>query len=595
MTGSRSSAFAATICVAAMVAAAPLGAQVAGPIDIVPRVAPAPSAPAGEPPAEPPLAEPAAGAAEFEVEVAATVDPEAVGLLEEADGGFGLDMWRGTSRSLVERMLPRLAAGGTSRARNDLTRRLLLSTAIPPEGEAGVSLLALRIERLAAMGEGAAMNHLLRAAPPDLDDAILSRARLDAMLLTADHVGACAQARDLVRRDDAPYWEKVLIFCHALAGQHDAAALGVALLRERGIDDDPAFELQLRALSGEPDIELSSLRNPTALHVAMLREARVPVPEDAVATAGPAIARAIALTASAPLELRIRAAERAEAVGALPTETLAELYASVPLSTEDLASPLSRAAAESGPMARALLYQAVRIQVIAAARAEVLRAFWRLGRERGGWDGYATAARVALDTLLTLTPSPELAWIAGDAARALFAAGRPGAARAWLERAEAQAGASADAAAAVATLWPIARIADGGGDLPWDATRIADWWNAQDDVPEPARRQRAELLYGLLAALGDEVPTDAVLPLLEGPLTQWSETQVPAMRQQIEAAAAAGRVGESVLLALVALAPSEFSQPDPVTVAAAVSAIRRVGLVAEARALALEAVLAREL
>ncbi len=131
MTGSRSSAFAATICVAAMIAAAPLGAQVAGPIDIVPRVAPAP---AGEPPAEPPLTQPASGAAEFEVEAAATVDPEAVGLLEEADGGFGFDMWRGTRRPLVERLLPRLAAGSTSRARNDLTRRLLLSTATPPEG-----------------------------------------------------------------------------------------------------------------------------------------------------------------------------------------------------------------------------------------------------------------------------------------------------------------------------------------------------------------------------------------------------------------------------------------------------------------------------
>ena len=291
MIDSRSSVLVATLCFMVAAVAAPLNAQITGPLDIVPqplRPSPAPSERAQPTVAQPAPARPAPSArptpARSAVEVVTVRAPisEAMGLYEEAEGGYGIDMWRGTPSALVELLLPRLPAGTTSRAVNDLAARLLLSTATPPENPGGTSLLALRIERLAAMGEVEAMNALLRAAPPDLDNRIIARARLDALLLNADHVGACARARELLRRDDSPYWEKVLIFCQALAGEHDAAALGVALLRERNVDVDPAFEVLLRARAGDKDVQLGSLRNPTALHLAMLQDAQLPVPEEAI-------------------------------------------------------------------------------------------------------------------------------------------------------------------------------------------------------------------------------------------------------------------------------------------------------------------------
>lgn len=611
MTGSRSSVAAAAAVVAALAFTTPLGAQISGPLDIVPQTrAPEPpseqEAPPPGPAAEPsagPFAEPFAGpegqaeaiAPGVEVATVTAVDPEAVGLFEEAEGGFGFDMWRGSPRALVERLLPQLPAGVTSRTINALMRRLLLSTAAPPEGPRVANLIALRVERLAAMGEGVATNHLLRAAPAAFHDAVMARARLDALLLTADHVGACGQARDLVRRDDSAYWDKVLIFCQELNGRHEAASLGVALLRERGVAEDPAFLQLLRALAGESDVDLSALSEPTALHLAMLNAARVPATKVAVENASPAIARAIALTASTPLELRLRAAERAEAMGVLPTEMLAELYASVSFTTEELANPLSRAKSDKGAMTRALLFQAVRNQVVPAARAEVLRACWRLGRESDGWDGFATAARVTLDSLLSLTPSPEIVWVAGDAARALLAAGRAGAAREWLALAQGQASANAEAKVTVAALWPLVKLADDGDAMPWEAGRLVDWWQAQRDVPADERRQRAIVLYVLLAALGEDVPVELILDLTEGSVQQWSKTLVPGLARRLATAAAEGRTGETVLLSLVALAPTVRGMPGPLALDAAVSALVRVGLEAEARAVALEAVLALDL
>ena len=112
MTGFRSNRLAAAAWIAATVFALPAWAQGAGPLDIVPQPRRAPAVEAEQAPAEAPLpaveqqppAEPGAAATEVEVATVETLDPEAAGVYDEADGGFGVDMWRGTSRALVERM-----------------------------------------------------------------------------------------------------------------------------------------------------------------------------------------------------------------------------------------------------------------------------------------------------------------------------------------------------------------------------------------------------------------------------------------------------------------------------------------------------------
>ena len=149
--------------------------------------------------------------------------------------------------------------------------------------------------------------------------------------------------------------------------------MGLSLLRERNVEEDPGFDLLLRARAGDDSAKLESLPSPTALHLSMLRAAQLSVPEDAVEGAKPSIARAIALTAGVPLDFRLLAAERAEALGSLPTETLAELYVSVPFTSEELAYPWRRLKTDKGPMARALLHQAIAIQVVPAARAGASR------------------------------------------------------------------------------------------------------------------------------------------------------------------------------------------------------------------------------
>jgi len=566
-------------------------AQVANPLDILPT-----PAPTVEPEAPPPAATDAAPANTVEVDQASTIDAEAVGLIEPAEGGFGRDMWAGAARPLVERLLPALPVAVASAPARSLARRLLLSAATPPQGAVGANLLALRVERLAAMGDSAAVNNFLRAIPADRADAMVQRVRLDSLLLAGDNVGACALARALMSGDDTPYWEQVFIFCQALKGRNDAAVLGVDLLRER-VDVPPSFDGLLAALRGEPATGVAGLKRPTALDLAMLRAARVPVPATAAETAPPAVARAIALTASAPLEVRLAAAERAAALGALAPEALAEVYAGVPFTSEDLAAPLSRARVDTGPTARALLYQAARAQGVAAARAEAIRAALDLAKRTGGWWGYVTAARLYEPMLASLAPAPELLWFADSAARGLLAAGDARAARDWLDLAASQAAVDAEAARLVATLWPIAKLADGEGTLAWDDTRLAAWrgtWAAKtgDGSRIAVPKDQATLLYALLAAVEVPVPAEAILPLLDDGLVAWARLPVTPLWRRLDDASRAGRVGETVLLALITLDDGGVGRPAPLAVAAAVTALRRVGLEREARALAVEAALA---
>ncbi|MDA1133058.1 MAG: antifreeze protein, partial [Proteobacteria bacterium] len=69
----------------------------------------------------------------------------------------------------------------------------------------------------------------------------------------------------------------------------------------------------------------------------------------------------------------------------------------------------------------------------------------------------------------------------------------------------------------------------------------------------------------------------------------------PAVFYALRNAADAGRLGETVLLALLALGDAGSEGAGPATLRLVIDALRRVGFAAEARAIALEAALAQGL
>ena len=115
-----------------------------------------------------------------------------------------------------------------------------------------------------------------------------------------------------------------------------------------------------------------------ALKLALLRAVGGRFPDDAIDDAAPPILRAIATDESLPLEIRIDAGERAESFGALPAQDLVSLYERARFENEELANPSE--SGKTGPLARALMFQAAKAQSVPVARAGALQAYWRLAR-----------------------------------------------------------------------------------------------------------------------------------------------------------------------------------------------------------------------
>lgn len=527
------------------------------------------------------------GGADVKVDQLQSIDPDTAGTLTPAQGGFGLGMWQGTSRMLVEKLLPRLPVGAASPTMRNLMRRLLLSTAAAPAGKGSgkvPSLVALRVELLAKMGDQAAVNSLLGAVPGRATNPGLLKLEADALFLANDNARACALAAAHIREQKDVFWQKAFAFCQALAGEKNKAQFGVSLLSELGADDPIYFKLMDRLLGGAAPIE--SLSNPQPLHLAMARAAKVQLPKDVVDVGNTGVLRAIAVSPNAPVEVRLEAAERAELAGALPTDALRQLYMSVSFSEKDLANPLSRAEA-GGPLSRALLYRTSLAQNVPSAQAEPVARALALAR-RGG--RFPSAARVFQPVLQRLPPSAELAWFAPDAIRAGLMNNDQGMVKAWVGLLRASALFNKESAAHLAQVMPMVRLAGSPEAAAWKESDLQAWWEATQDAERP--RGQAATLFALLAATGDLVPPTMWEALIDASERTTIAMPTPALWFKLESAARAGRVGETVLIALLALGEGGTVQTDPIIAAKVLEALGTVGLKDDVRAMALETAVA---
>ena len=587
-------------------------------------------APAKPPPSMPTAVEvtPSALDAKVRTDSLQTIDPDTAGTLTVEQGGLGIAMWSGTSRNLVDTLLPRLPVNVASAAMRSLMRRLLLSRAAPPQGESkSGSLIALRIELLAAMGDLAGVHQLLSVIPKHNRNERLIRIEADSRLLANDNHRACNLAALQIAERASPYWQKAFIFCQSLAGEHHKAALGISLLREMGDKDEVFFGL-VEALALGAAATVESLPDPSPLHLAVARAAKARLPADVVSSNRPGILKTIATSPNASVGLRLEAAERAEAMGSLAVDALRQLYTSASFSDEELANPLSKAEAESGPLSRALLYRTSLVQTVPTAQAEVVVRALSLAREGGR---YASTVRVFLPLLKRIPPSDELVWFAPEAIRALFISGEHRAAGVWFDLMRVSSKYDKDAKAAFAALSPVARLAGFRDVDDWTTDRLGDWWRTIKASKEAGKQ--ATLLYSLFGALGDKVPDEAWEILLEGPQRITVAMPHPALWYRLAFAANSGepvagrkavagvqpntladaggvddagtlaavkavpgvgrrRLGETVLLSLLALGESGPGEADPVVLSRVLSSLGNIGLEAEARALAVEAALA---
>lgn len=532
----------------------------------------------------------------IEIAKPTALDSDSIGVLDENRGGFPGDLWDGTSRLVLRKLLSELPAGTKSAAMRDLVRRALSTAAqaparLPGSSEAEApSLIGLRAQKLAAFGLASAAEELAKAVPGRLEDEALARVLVDGMWMIDDRDGACKLVRGQIARMTGLYWQQALIVCQALSGEHDRAALGLNLMREQSLDVDPALVELVGALAAPAGARAVNVPVPSLLHFTLLRAADLPIPDNFATSGDLQVLHVYARAPGGRRDSRLAAAERAEMLGALSPAQLAEIYDSARFTAEQIAAAESTARRSPSPANRALLYRAVKASPDARVRVDMLRGYLAVARAQ---EVYPSAARLVAPLLRALPVQPEFAEFAGEAARALLLAGAEDEARSWYDLVNQAARGNPAMAAESASLWPLLRIAGGDAWAPSEPGRIERWLAAQRQRDPARAAARASLLAALFSALRED-DTMALGPALVGAGAATEQGRMPStgLWLALKQAATQGRLGEAILIAATILGVDGPAGANALTVAAVVEALRAVGQEPDARAVALEAALA---
>lgn len=525
------------------------------------------------------LAEPANPAREIEVKVDDLKAPnaESVGTLDQAHGGLPPTLWAGTKAMVVRKLVPMLPGTPSSLAARNLQRRLLLTAATAPEGAVAgdrPSLVDLRAERLAAMGDNDGVVQLSAMAPQVVEGSVMRRVKLDAQLLTGRTDAACAE---FPKDGSQP---RLAVLCNYLAGRTLEGNLGLDLLRERK-EVDAGFVAAAEVLAGLPPIPADKIvvDDITPLHVAAFGAAKLPLPANGVAKASAPVAKAVAMSFATPFDTRLAAGERAEAAGVLSAEQLRKLYLEATFAPDELAAPLVKAE-EAGLHGRALLFRAATDQPDPLIRAHFVAKALELGAAKGQLAG---AARVFSPLLAQLQPDPALITVAPTFARAAIALGQADHAK-WLELARTDPAAGG----ALVRLWPLSAVMAAEPGQAVDLQALSAWRDSLNGLPPELAARRSAVVLGTLAALGAKLPDMFWLDALSLP----AQGPRPALFALVQSAALDARMGTTVLAALAMLGEQPLDSVDPISLTEAISALTVVGLGQDARRLAVEAMLA---
>ena len=498
----------------------------------------------------------------FDIPPAARRSTAEIGVLAPSEGGLGTLSLARQPASLVRAMLAGTRMPLVSRWGHILMRRALASRLAAPEGMDPVEFAALRAGVLNRMGEHAAA----RAIAQDVDTAnwnpALTNEALAAYVALTDFTGACPAIRlQGSVREDAQWvlWQAI---CDAYAGEAALAASQLDRALNQGIA--PRIDVLLaRRYAGAAgrgrravEIEWDEVEELNPWRFGLATALSEPVPEGLLEEAGGYYALAAAPAPQlAPAE-RLAFASEAAAAGVFSADAIVNLFAQVYADGEVRGEPASRAGA-------------LREAYVAPAPEDRIAAMRQL------WGDAATpdyGALVATAYAAARVPANRaLADAAGDLIASMLTAGLDRDAAAW--RGAVDEGSMG---------WALVALADpAGGEASEGAV------DAFVDEYEAAAPRKATFLVAGLAGLG-RIDPDARASLASrldmnlARRTRWTRTIARAAEFENAALVA--------MLAGLGMQGTDWAQMTPLHLYHIVASLNRVGLEAEARMIAAEAV-----
>lgn len=494
-----------------------------------------------------------------------------IGIISTDEGGLPPRALANQPEALVRAALAGNKGPLVSRWGHILLRRALASRLAAPLGMDPVEFAALRVRLLNRIGEYA----VARAVVQDIDTANwsdrLTEAALTAYLASGDVTGVCPAVRLQGSARDDGEWQLMQAICNAYAGESALAAsqLDRALFRGVAPRIDVLLARRFAGAAGRGQravqIEWDKVEELNPWRFSLATALGEPVPdnllEGALKARGAAYYfRAGALLPMLPALERARFAGRAAREGIISSQALIDLYSAV------YADP----AAEGEAQSHAAVLREAYVAASPADRIAAMRKLWDAGSAIGGGDGYG--ARVLTAYAAARIPADAAhADAAGDLIAAMLTAGLDRDALAWRNVVEEG-----------SLGWALIALA-----APDDANVAqgeVETFLGEDDS-EGARK--STFLIAGLAGLGKLSAGDAAS--LAGDAGFDFERQTRWTRA-IARAAEVNNPTLVVLLAGLGMQGSSWAQMTPLHLYHITAALARVGLRAEARMIAAEAV-----
>jgi hypothetical protein len=500
-----------------------------------------------------------------------------VGAISRADGALANDIWARSDPAALAAAFDRLPAIYDSPATLALARRVLLTPADPPSGDAIVAARK-RFEALGKMGAADELAIMAAGAGSSGADVAIAQYAAQAELARGRRAEACARGRNANVGETIPtFLLRLRAYCAAVTGDRAAADLALELARAQNAAD-AWYTGAVASAGGAPGARPPAARYENSLTTQLSIAGGLRPPRtNALANASTLALVALARAENAPQPLRAQAAALAFRRGVLSARETRAILAATPAEVTTGLPPLATALRRiTNPQPAAAGSEAAPVSALETASAitDALR------QARGPAEFQA----VARFFLLEIRTSP----VAPDTAGAVLLA------RAAVASNDAELGRRL-----------IGDARQAGGDeialAPLDAALAAltgayadaDAMVLQRRIDRGARQhaRTAARDVTILLALGASTNESVQAFLTANPPQGGAAADADTLRA-LAAAAERNAAGEGAVLAVVAAGQAGPARLDAGSVAAIIQALRSLGLEADARRVAAEAILA---
>lgn len=498
----------------------------------------------------------------FDIPAAARRSMARVGIISATEGGFPQGSLARQPAALVDAALAGTKAPLVSRWGHIMLRRALASRMAPPEGMSPVRFAALRMSALNAMGEYAAA----RAIAQDVDtvnwDGLLTTQAIRAYLATADILGACPAVRFQGGSSDDPEATMLRAICDAYAGEETRGNQQLNRALSRGIAPriDILLAQRFAGAAGQGrravDIEWDGVDELTPWRAAMANAVGEEIPQELRDDANDYYRLNWATAPMLGLSQRAMGADLAARRGILSASAAVDLYAQIYADDDVIGDP-------------ALVSTRLREAYVAADAVDRMSAITDVW---GGLDGDYGRFVLTAYAAARMPPRDDYGDDAGGLIASMLAAGLDLDAALWVD--------SVDQGSLG---WALLAVGRPGEGISFGSEAVDAFLDDDDSVES----RKSKFLVASLAGLGriGQGTTSTMAERLEIDLTRQTR-----WTRLIDQAADAQNPALVAILAGLGMQGSGWDRMTPRYLYRIVDSLRRVGLEAEARMIAAEAV-----